>query len=90
MGEAEKRASGRERGNGGGCALLEGCVVAQCDTHTEAAVSPLSPCRHLDIHTVYPAVCSEARLAAGTKVLIRQCGCRAQRARAAADHAGRR
>ena len=41
---------------------------------TRTAVSPLSLCRHLDIHTVYPAVCSEARLAAGTKVLIARGG----------------
>ena len=77
MGEAggreqkgEAAASGERRRLGSVCAVR----WAQRDITDGTAVSPLSLCRHLDIHAVYPAVCSEARLAAGTKVLIARGG----------------
>jgi len=73
--ESESRKEKRPRaGSGGGWGLFALCGGHSVASQQTSAVSPLSLCRHLDIHTVYPAVCSEARLAAGTKVLIARGG----------------
>ena len=73
MGESRKERRPRA-GSGGGWGLFALCGGHSVTSQQTTAVSPLSLCRHLDIHTVYPAVCSEARLAAGTKVLIARGG----------------